>query len=367
MTNIEAPLPLTAKILALGSAIVSPNPSAPVLGNVRLSVSKGEAAFTFTDLQMWLSTSLPVDADAITVTTLPAGLLARAVGAMEGSSLKLEVNAERAIARGGRARFNLPLLAADQFPMPATDTNGSPMILPAAMCAKALHSVAYCAGDNILHPQTVRFIVEDDGTVDIASFDGNRLALDGFEHEGDAVPSFSIATKAAKALVSICDAASEQELRIALGDRFVEFQCGAWTLRAQLADDKFPSYAKVIDAFEDGCTAFQCVAKDLDRALGRLQLLADKHSEAVKFDLTADKLSLSLVNQKIGDASEELPIACDGEPLTAGFRLSFVRDALRGIAGDQVEFCIDGENRGLLRPLDRTASTSVHFFGPYKL
>lgn len=366
MTSIEAPLTLTAKILALGSAIVSPSPSAPVLSNVRLSVSKGEAAFTFTDLQMWLSTSLPVDADAITVTTLPAGLLARAVGAMEGSSLKLEVNAERAIARGGRARFNLPLLAADKFPMPPATVAGEPMILSASACARALSAVSYCAGDNILHPQSVRFIVAD-GEVAVASFDGNRLGLDRLQHTGEGVDSFSITTKAAKALVSICAAAPEHDLRISLGDRFAEFQCAAWSLRAQLADDKFPSYAKVIDAFEDGCTAFQCVAKDLDRALGRLQLLADKHSEAVKFDLTADKLSLSLVNQKIGDASEELPIASDGEPLTAGFRLSFVRDALRGIAGDQVEFCIDGEKRGLLRPLDRAASTSVHFFGPYKL
>ncbi len=82
MTVITAQRSALAVVLRHGTVVVEKG-NIPILNNVRIAVSRGQASLTFTDTSLWFSTAIAADADAITVTTLPAALLKGAVDSME--------------------------------------------------------------------------------------------------------------------------------------------------------------------------------------------------------------------------------------------------------------------------------------------
>jgi DNA polymerase III sliding clamp (beta) subunit (PCNA family) len=100
ITTARAPL---SKALKHGASLIESS-GIEVLSNACLSVARGQMDLTFTDMSIWLTTSLPAKADAITATTIPAQLLSKAVDALEGADVERTRKAEA----GDDARRPIP-------------------------------------------------------------------------------------------------------------------------------------------------------------------------------------------------------------------------------------------------------------------
>jgi DNA polymerase III subunit beta len=374
MTNIEISAPELSKALKIGAAIVSGNEHAPVLNNMRLSVEKGRASLAFSDLNLWLSTSVPATADAITATTIPAALFSKAAAAIEADTLALKINDKRATLSGGRAPFNMPTLPADGFPsLPESDEPEEVSIIIAGELADAISAVAYAApGDGIMHVQAIHFEACASDEIELATYDGKRMALDQVHNHGAKPEPFNLPLKAAQALLRLCQNAPAAEVRFHVTERLAHFTCGDWQMQSALAKPDFPKYQKLLSTTDKPSLQFD--PRTMERALGRLAIMADGKTEAVRFGLTRDKITLSLANHKTGEASEEVPAFYEGEEAQLGYRLGYLRDAIRNLPGDTVEMFLDRfeespghmATRAIFDSFD-PKSSSRHFVGPYAI
>jgi DNA polymerase-3 subunit beta len=367
MTIIIANRQTLAAALKHGASIVEKS-GVDVVNNARLSVQRGQLALMFTDLSLWLSTSIAVEADAITVTSIPATLLSRAVDAMEGTEARIEVSANAASASisSGRAKFKLPIIPGDQFPaVPAEDLAAcKPATVSVKAIGEALASVAYAAPSEICNwPQAVFFDLAD-GEFNLVAQDGKRLAHAAISNDGEEIPGFGLPMKAARVLARLCADVGTGDVSIAATDRLASFSVGNWLLVTNLIQAKVGRYADVVDERAGDPIMFD--PRAMERALGRLSLISDQYAQGVRFELQADKLTLSLANQKSGEATEEVPVAYEGEPQTLGYSLTLMRDALRNIPGDDAEMFVSlPVKRALLTARHPANGGSTHLIGPF--
>lgn len=371
MTKITINRVALANALKHGASIVEKS-GIDVIGNVRLGFGKGQCVLLFTDLSLWLSTNIAADADAITVTTLPAQLLSRTVDAMEGADVVIDIaaGATRATLSSGRATFKLPVIPADQFPTLPDDEWPEPAIVKGSLLGDALASVAYASPAEICNwPQAIFFDLAS-GDINLVAQDGRRMAHAALFNEGHEIAGFGLPIKAARILSRLCAEKDAGDVRISATDRMASFAVGNWDVTTKIATTNLADaqitgrYAEAIAERQGDPIWFD--PRALERALSRLSLISDQYSHGVRFELTSDKVLLSLVSQKSGEATEEVPVAYEGEPQILGYSLPFMRDALRNIPGDDAEmFVMTPVKRALITARHPANGGSTHLIGPF--
>jgi DNA polymerase-3 subunit beta len=353
-----------ASVLRHGIAVLEKG-GIPVLNNVRIAVARGRADLTFTDMSLWFSASIAAEADAITATTLPAALLRGAVESMEGADFRIEVTGPRAVASSGRARLRMPTEPADGFPGQVDSFDGSEAIVPLGELARAINVVSYAT--PVGHSKYAEGVLFDfvSGDLNLAAYDGVRLAHDCLPNAGADDRSFTLPLKASRVLAKLCAESGVGEVAIATTDRKARFRHGDWTLTSALIEIGAAPYAQVINDRPGDAVLFD--PRELDRALARLAIVADQYSQGVKLVIEADKITVSLVNAKSSaDGVEEVPAAYEGAPQEVGYNLAYLRAALRSIPGDDAEMFIGSPvRRAVIASRDGAGGT--HLIGPYQV
>jgi DNA polymerase-3 subunit beta len=110
-----------ALLKALGhvQSVVERRNTIPILSNLLLSASPGQLAFCATDLDMEIADASPAEVEDAGQVTAPAHTLFELVRELpEGADVALSYTGEdpRLAVQAGRARFNLPVLPAGDFP-----------------------------------------------------------------------------------------------------------------------------------------------------------------------------------------------------------------------------------------------------------
>jgi DNA polymerase-3 subunit beta len=187
----------------------------------------------------------------------------------------------------------------------------------------ALATVSYASPpDGFVHVQTVHFAMSGNDAIDVAAFDGKRMAVDQVFSKGAGFEdAFSLPLKTANTLAKLCAEAPGTEIRFFVGERAAVFEVGDWRLRAKLADARFPNYGPIIDERSRAPVYFD--PRNLERALSRLALLADNKTDGVRVELAEDLITLTLANHKTGEGSEEVSVAYGGAEEACGFKLSY--------------------------------------------
>jgi DNA polymerase-3 subunit beta len=199
------------------------------------------------------------------------------------------------------------------------------------------------------------------GCLNVVAFDGTRLAHDVLPNCGEEGQEFGIPLKASRLLQRLC-ADADGDIAIQKNARSVRFTVGEWTVRAQCVEGSMIDYTPLLNERPGDPVMFD--PHSMRAALGRLAIMSDNYSKGVKFELTPDKATLSLVNQKLGEAVEEVPVGYEGPPATLGYSLPFLRDALRQIPEDDAEMWI-GTDIKRATFTSRCGGTNTHIIGPF--
>nr|WP_278436693.1 DNA polymerase III subunit beta [Brucella anthropi] len=334
---------LAHALATVNRAIESRN-SIPILANVLLAVEDGQLRLTGTDLEVEITTSLPVIDCQPGSVTVPGKMLADIAKRATGD-VTLALDGGRLTVASGRSCYKLDILPAEDFPSFSAGKFDTTLELDlAALVAPCVHCISteetrYYLNGVYLHAVEGRLVA--------VATDGHRLmrnvGLAGALEYGVILP---------RKLVGLLPKGA---VSVELSQNKVRVKSGSTVITSKLIDGTFPDYVRVIPT--GNANVLTVDRQALMKAVERVAAVADDKSRAVKFAI-GDLLRLMLADK----ASDEVSIEFEGEPLEIGFNARYVNDMLGALDDANVRFALgdagmpavvkgEGEWTGVLMPL----------------
>ncbi len=339
-----------ALIKALGhvQSVVERRNTIPILSNVLISAEGEHAHFAATDLDMKMEESISAEVAAPGATTAPALTLYEIVRKLpEGSQAVLETSPDgaRLTLSAGRSRFALPCLPASDFPVVSADGFAANFELGKAELARLIDKTRFAISTeetrfylNGIHMHVVdaQTAGSDAPMLRAVATDGARLALaDNPLPDGAAsMPGVIIPRKTVQEVRRLLDDADDL-VRIGVSEAKIKIEFGSATLTSKLIDGAYPDYARVIPKGNDKKLIVD--NGDFQKAVDRVATISAERSRAVKLTLGADTLTLTVNNPDAGQATEELSVDFQADPLEIGFNAKFLLDIVAQVEGATTE------------------------------
>jgi len=168
--------------------------------------------------------------------------------------------------------------------------------------------------------------------------DGHRLAMVESAVEGEFFTLDKGVIIPRKGLLEI-----KRLLEEIAGDVFVGVNQGMFVVKGQdiflkvnLIDAEFPDYRRVIPQERGIVIKFE---KDkVVHALKRVNVISSEGYGGVIISLKDNLMSLTSTDPDVGDASDEINVAYDGEALTVGYNIEYLLNAIDVINEEEVRF-----------------------------
>ena len=336
-----------ALLKALGhvQSVVERRNTIPILSNVLLAAERGAMTFSATDLDMEILDEASATVDAAGQITAPAHTLYEIVRKLpEGSDVELSYAGDdpRLKVSAGRARFNLPVLPAGDFPVMSQDGLSSRISLDTADLIRLIDKTRFAISTeetryylNGLYLHTVA----EGGSARLRAVatDGHRLALAEMPApEGAAgLPGVIVPRKTVQEARRLLDDCGES-VELQVSQAKVRFDFGGATLTSKVIDGSFPDYVRVIP--RDNPKSLSVDNKLFAQAVDRVATISAEKSRSVKMAVEPGKMVLTVRNIEAGQAVEELEIDYSDEPFEIGFNARYLLDVTDQIIGETAEF-----------------------------
>jgi DNA polymerase-3 subunit beta len=322
-------------LTALGhvTSVVERRTTIPILANVMMRATNGGLELKATDLEREVIETVGADITQPGALTVSAHVLHDIVRKLpDGAQVELrrEPEKERLTISAGSSRFWLQTIAAEDFPDLAAGEMTHSFELPGHELARLINKTRFA-----ISTEETRYYLngiylhgtQSSGTqvLRAVATDGHRLArveLDAPDGATD-MPGIIVPRKTVQELHRLLESGGDI-VKVGVSQAKVRFEIGSVTLTSKLIDGTFPEYSRVIPQNNDKLLKVPNAA--FMTAVDRVATIASERSRAVKLNIGADKLVLSVNNPDGGSATEELPIEYNSTPLEIGFNARYLLD-----------------------------------------
>jgi DNA polymerase-3 subunit beta len=314
------------RLLTAVTKVVEARSTIPILGNVLLSVQDGQFSARATDLDIEVSTSIPVLDATNGSTTVNAKLLAD-IAKRAAGDVSLELADGTLTVKSGRSRFKLATLPVEDFPsFSAGDFTASFDVDLAALVAPCAFAIS--TEETRYYLNGVYFHTAE-GRLAAVATDGHRLS----RHYGDPLDHFDGVILPRK-LVSILP---KGNVHVSLSTTKVRIATQDTVITSKLIDGTFPDYQRVIPTANDKIVLASIA--DLRSAVERVSTVATERGRAVKLDIAPGQIGLSVRGD--AEATDVVEADYSGEPIEIGFNAAYISELLANLAGDTVRIALN--------------------------
>jgi len=361
MFKIEAAA-LRDCVRAVNSVIERRN-TVPILAYVVLGVDKKGISILGTDLDMWIERRVACDGGKPFRTTVNASVLAGILGKFPKADIVTgDLVDGKFVLTGGRSKFTLATLPADDFPVMTEfepeqrfDIAASALLtlFDDVSFAQSTEEVRYYLNGALLHLR--------EGDLALAATDGHRLAVSAVskpENISELTPVI-VLRKTISVLSGLLGAAGDDVVSVEIRAKGrLRFEIGDVTLNSKAVDGTFPEYERVIPTNNDKQLAIS--PKDFLAAVDRVATMSTEKTRAVKMSITGAKVTLSVTSPEHGMASEDIAADYAGEDLDIGFNAKYLADVLKRSTDDAAQLSLsDSAGPVLVRDSARAARLFV--------
>ena len=326
-------------------SVVERRNTIPILSNVLLEADNGVLGLTATDLEIEMRERVEADVAQAGAITAPAHMLYDIVRKLpDGAQVELasDETGGRLNLTSGKSSFALQALPKEDFPVMARDEMPVAFALPAKQLnrlidktrfAISVEETRYYLNGIYLH------VLEEDGSqlLRAVATDGHRLARVQMARPvgADEMPAIIIPRKTVGEVQKLLEE-EESEVSLQVSDTKINFAFSNIVLTSKLIDGKFPDYTRVIPSDNDKVLSVD--AKSFAQSVDRVSAISSEKSRAVKLDLAADRLGLSVSNPDSGSASDELAVAYAADAMEIGFNVRYLMDIAGQLDGETATF-----------------------------
>ncbi len=335
----------------------------PILSNVLLRAENGGVSLTSTDLDLTLHTRVPAEVKAPGSLCAPARKLFDLVRVLADDRLKMKFENHNLVLSAGSGRYKIVSQPAEDFPtLPSVDGKTT-MSLPFSLWKKATRKVLYAISSEERRFQLAGAYLKVKGEAgELVATDGHRMALVNFALPASKakLPETLIPKKAMAELLKM-DAGDDASLEITHSDNHVAFRVGERQLIARLLDVKFPDYEKVLGKSQE--RVVEVAREDLEKSIRRIALFSSERAPGVRFEFAADAMTISSASQEVGEATESIGVAYQGEPVRLSLNPHYLLDFLGEAETEKVVLEVKDENtQCLCRPAAAVADLSRYVY-----
>lgn len=338
--NITINAGVLAQELRLLNTIVPTKPALPILMNVLIKANGTGLRLVATDLEVAFGSTCRAQIDEDGSVTVPCKRLLDMVEQLSGD-IQLVTDRLQVHVRSGSFRSRLQTMTPEDFPALPT-AEGKTTALPTAHFQAMVTRVRYAISDKGKYVVNGAYLTLNDTVGALVATDGKRLALTTLGATG----TTTTVILPSKTLDAVLTMFTEPTLFFSQSERHLFFQAGDRLLVSRTIDGQFPAYERIIPKQEDGRFAIIDRAR-LISALRRVGLVSEDNM-ACYFAFSAGKLDLSSSSALIGDATEQIAVDYNGEPLKVCCNWQFVLDFLEVASRQTVSIAFKDTNTPLL-------------------
>lgn len=333
------------------AGIVERRHTLPVLANVLIRKIAGEVQLTTSDLEIQIRTQVELGGeDAAFATTVGARKLIDILRTLPSDQLvSLESAQNKLILKGGKSKFTLQTLPAEDFPLVQEAPSFGPAFsVPQKTLKSLLNQVSFSmAVHDIRYYLNGILFVAEGKKLSLVATDGHRLAFASAELDVE-VPKQEVILPR-KTVLELQRLLSDKDgaIELQFAANQARFRFEGMEFVTKLVEGKFPDYNRVIPRNHPNIVILGRGA--LLAALQRAAIMTSEKFKGVRLNLERGSLRVAANNADQEEAIDELDIQYDGSAIEIGFNVSYLIDALANMSQDMVRLELnDGNSSALL-------------------
>jgi DNA polymerase-3 subunit beta len=332
------------------AGIVERRHTLPILANVMIRKTGSQIQLTTSDLEIQIRTSAVLDGDVGNfTTTVGARKLIDILRTMPSDqTVFLESSQNKLILKGGKSRFTLQSLPAEDFPLVQEAANFGPVFSVPQKTLKALLSqvsFAMAVHDIRYYLNGILFVAEGK-QLSLVATDGHRLAFSSATLDVE-VPRQEVILPR-KTVLEMQRLLSDKEgaIEMQFAGNQAKFSFEGMEFVTKLVEGKFPDYNRVIPKNHKNIITLGRTT--LLASLQRTAILTSEKFKGVRLNIEPGTLRVASNNAEQEEALDELDIDYAGDAIEIGFNVTYLIDALTNMEQDMVKMELADSNSSAL-------------------
>ena len=350
MIVLKATQDSVLSVLQSVAGIVERRHTLPILANVLIRKTGTQLQLTTSDLEIQIRTSAELDGDVGDfTTTVGARKLIDILRSMPSDqTVSLESSQNKLILKGGKSRFTLQTLPAEDFPLVQEAASFGPVFSVPQKVLKALLnqvSFAMAVHDIRYYLNGILFVAEGK-QLSLVATDGHRLAFSSALLDVE-VPKQEVILPR-KTVLEMQRLLSDKEgaIEMQFAGNQAKFSFEGIEFVTKLVEGKFPDYNRVIPKNHKNIVTLGRVA--LLSSLQRTAILTSEKFKGVRLNIEPGTLRVASNNAEQEEAVDELDIDYAGDAIEIGFNVTYLIDALSNMGQDMVKIELADSNSSAL-------------------
>jgi DNA polymerase-3 subunit beta len=336
------------------AGIVERRHTLPILANVLLRKNGSQIELTTSDLEIQVRTTAGLDGDGGSfATTVGARKLIDILRSMPADqTVTLTANQSKLTLQGGKSRFTLQTLPADDFPLVQEAADFGPMFSVPQKTLKALINQVHFAmavHDIRYYLNGILFVAEGKSLTLVAT-DGHRLALAQATLDVE-IPKQEVILPR-KTVLELQRLLKDEKdgddgaIEMRFAGNQAKFVFSGMEFVTKLVEGKFPDYNRVIP--KNHKNAVTLGRAPLLASLQRAAILTSEKFKGVRVNIEPGTLRIASSNAEQEEAKEELEIDYDGDAIEIGFNVTYLIDALTNMSQEMIKVELQDTNSSAL-------------------
>ena len=340
MIVLKAPQEQVLSALQSVAGIVERRHTLPILANVLIRKTGTQLQLTTSDLEIQIRTSSDLGGDEGNfTTTVGARKLIDILRSMPSDqTVSLESSQNKLLLKGGKSRFTLQTLPAEDFPLVQEAASFGPAFsVPQKTLKELLNQVSFSmAVHDIRYYLNGILFVAEGKQLSLVATDGHRLAYSSAALDVDIEQRQEVILPR-KTVLELQRLLSDKEgaIEMQFAGNQAKFAFDGMEFVTKLVEGKFPDYNRVIPKNHKNIVVLGRTA--LLASLQRAAILTSEKFKGVRLNIEPGTLRVASNNAEQEEAVDELDIDYGGDSIEIGFNVTYLIDVLGNMGQDMVK------------------------------
>ena len=358
-------------LLATTGKVISNKNTLPILDYFLMELNGDELKVTTSDLETTLVGSITVDSvESEGTIAAPAKLMLDSLKEFPELPLTIDVNgASWEIKISWKSgSLSIPGASAVSYPaVPQLNAERKELRLDVDTLVNGINKTIFATADDELRPvMNGIYINLQPSSLTFVGTDAHKLVKYESECENEVSASFILPKKPANLLKSVLLKEEEDAIDVSFDSKNAMFRLKSHTLVCRLIEGNYPNYNAVIPANNPNKVLVDRI--ELVNGIKRVAVCSNPTTNLIRMDIADNRITLTAQDIDFSvSANETISCSYDGQPLSIGFKSTFLVEILSNMETPTVVIELaDSTRAGVFKPVydDKQTSSTLMLLMP---